>query len=87
MQEQLKMWLFDTYAHQKGIHLAFGYSCTEAAKKLAKQLELHDNAWETFSVGGTWNATEGESMDLGSLWPYFTTNPNSISAINVVKSW
>ena len=60
------------YNSEKGLHLAIGKDCVEAGEALSRKVGGNVDDW---SVGGSWEVSEGNTINVGSFWPYFTCTP------------
>ncbi len=53
------------------LYLAFGENCVEAASKIIVSIGGSTDV-NRFSVGGSYDVTDGAFIEVTKWWPYFT---------------
>ena len=78
----MKAYLLDDTAPGGKLYLAFGKDCVQAAEKIIDEIGGNPDV-DRFSVSGSWNV--GDVIDVSKWWPHFTSDPNGVTAIQIVR--
>lgn len=68
-----------------GMWLVFGEDVLQAANALLIALDRAEGDVNTFSVSGSWPVDPSKPIDLGRLWPHFTSCPGKIHLSDLLR--